>query len=171
MDELTIRDWIEAHLITAHGFRSQTLVRPPSKTVDTTAVVSALQNAYLLRSDTRSGSIWYELAHDQLITPILQDNDAWRAARLESWQRRARDWHTTRRRGLLLLGADLRHAQRRALVLPVTPAERDFLDESATAERDRSVVERTRSYVTQLWALVVVLMLTVVVLLVLLITR
>jgi len=171
MDELTIRDWIEAHLITAQGFRSQTLVRPPSKNADTMAVVSALQNAYLLRSDTRSGSIWYELAHDQLIAPILQDNDAWRASRLESWQRRARDWHTTRQRGLLLLGSDLRHAQRQALVLAVTPAERDFLEESATAERDRSVVARTRSYMSQLWALVVVLAVTVVVLLVLLIIR
>jgi hypothetical protein len=115
--------------------------------------------------------VWYELAHDQLIAPILQDNDVWREMRLEPWQQRARDWHATRRRELLLPEADLQQAQRRALVVAVTPAERDFLDESATAERDRGVVERTRSYVGRLQALVVVLALAVVVLLVLLITR
>jgi hypothetical protein len=169
MDELALRDWIENCLVTAQGFRSQTMVRPASDTADTKAVVGALQNAYLLRSDTRSGSIWYELAHDQLIAPILEDNTAWREARLESWQQRARDWHATRQRDLLLVDTELRYAQRRAHVLTVTPAEQEFLAESATAERDRSVTERMRSSMGRLRLLVAVLGLIVVILIVLLI--
>ncbi len=170
VDELTLRDWFETQLITAQGFRSQTMTRPEARTKDPLAVVSALQAAYLLRSDARSGSIWYELAHDLLITPILEDNAAWREARLEFWQQRARYWHATRERDLLLSGQELRVAQRRAHVLTPSPAERAFLEESTVVERNRSVVERTSSYLGQLRALVIFLALVVVVLTILLLT-
>jgi hypothetical protein len=89
--------------------------------------------------------------------------------RLESWQRRARDWQTKRQRELLLTGVELRHAQRRAGVVAVSPAEQEFLKESAVAERDRSIVERSRSSMGRLRALVLVLLLINVVLAVLLI--
>jgi hypothetical protein len=171
VDELTLRDWFETQLITAQGFRSQTMTRPEAGTKDPMAVVSALQAAYLLRSDSRSGGVWYELAHDQLIGPILEDNAAWREARLEGWQQRARDWQATRERDLLVSGPELKYAQRRASVCTPSPTERDFLEESTLAEQDRSVVERTRSYLGQLRALVIFLLLVIAVLSVMLLTR
>jgi hypothetical protein len=142
--ELAIRDWFETQLITLQRFRSQTLTGPTSANADPAAVALALQDAYLLRSDTRAGSIWYELAHDQLIAPILDDNRSWRSSRLESWQLAARDWHTKHQRELLLRGAQLRYAHRRADFAGATPQEHEFLDESFRAEREQSIIERAR---------------------------
>jgi hypothetical protein len=167
-DELAIRDWFETNLVTTQGFRTQTLTGPPSADAGATAVLSALQDAYLLRSDTRSGSVWYELAHDQLIAPVLDDNQNWRESRLESWQQRARDWRATRQRKLLLAGDELRHVQRHASVRELSPHEQQFLRESIAAERDRSIIARARSTVGLLTVLVVLLSLTVVILVILL---
>jgi hypothetical protein len=167
-DELAMRDWFESNLVTAQGFRTQTLTGPASADAGAGAVLSALQDAYLLRSDTRSGSVWYELAHDQLITPVLEDNRNWRESRLESWQKRARDWRTTRHRELLLAGDELRQVQRHASVRELTPDEQQFLRESIVAERDRSVIARARSAVSRLTGLVALLTLTIVILAILL---
>jgi hypothetical protein len=171
VDERTLREWFEAELITVQGFRTQSMTRPEAKTKDPLAVVNALQAAYLLRSDSRSGSVWYELAHDQLIAPIQQDNANWREAQLEGWQQRAREWQTTRDRELLVSGAELKYAQRRAAICTPSQNERDFLEESALAEQDRSVLERTRGYLLQMRALALLLGIAVVVLTVLLLTR
>jgi hypothetical protein len=143
--ELAIRDWFETQLITVQWRRNQTLTGPVTESADPAAVALALQDAYLIRSDTRAGSIWYELAHDQLITPVLEDNRTWRESRLEPWQQNARDWQATHQRELLLAGPQLRYAQRHAQALDtVTAQEREFLDESARADRERSIFERTR---------------------------
>jgi hypothetical protein len=169
-DEAAIRDWFEGQLVTSQGFRSQTVTGPQSGTVDPTSVALELQNVYLIRSDTRAGATWYELSHDQLIAPILDDNRIWRETRLEFWQRRARDWQTKRQRELLLVGTELRHAQRRAHVLSITPAEREFLAESVAAERAHSIIRRTLYLMNLLKAAVVVLSLVVVVLVFLLLS-
>jgi hypothetical protein len=167
-DELLIRDWFETQLITAQGFRNQTLTGPQSGMASPATVALALQDAYLVRSDTRAGAIWYELTHDQLITPILDDNRNWRSSRLESWQLRARDWQTKRQAELLLTGPDLRHARRRADAMDITPAEREFLDESARVERDRGLIAGIRYAMGVLGCLTLVLLVAVLVLLFLL---
>jgi Novel STAND NTPase 1 len=165
--ELAIRDWFETQLITDQRRRNQTVTGPATGSADPAAVALALQDAYLIRSDTRAGSIWYELAHDQLITPVLEDNRDWRESRLEPWQRDARDWQATHQRELLLAGPELRNAQRHAEALgTVTAQEREFLDESTHADRERSILERTRHAmnffaVLALLELVVILVLVV----------
>lgn len=167
-DELAIRDWFENQLITAQGRRNQTLDGPVAGKADPATVALALQEAYLVRSDSRADSIWYELAHDQLITPILDDNRAWRDSRLESWQLAARDWQTTHQHELLLLGPDLRYAQRRAETLGTTTSqEHEFLAESARAERERSTFQRVR-YAMSFFAITAAVELVVIILLVVL---
>ncbi len=52
------------------------------------AMLDALVSRRLLRSEPRVGSVYYELAHDSLTTPILAYRDAQRAAR----RRRVRWW-------------------------------------------------------------------------------
>ena len=170
-EELAIRDWFEKQLINAQRRRNQTGEGPVAGKADPAALALALQDAYLVRSDTRADSIWYELAHDQLITPVLDDNRAWRISQLESWQLAARDWQTTRQRELLLLGPELRYAQRRAEALGTTTAqEREFLDESASAEQERSRFDQIRYAmgffaISALVELVIILVLVVLLLL------
>jgi hypothetical protein len=167
-EELAIRDWFETQLITVQRRRNQTLTGPVTGSADPAAVALALQDAYLIRSDTRAGSIWYELAHDQLITPVLDDNRTWRESSLEPWQRDARDWQASHQRELLLAGPKLRYAQRRAEALgTITAQEREFLDESARADRERSIFERTR-YAMNFFAVLALLELVVILVLVVL---
>jgi len=170
-EELAIRDWFEHELITVQGLRNQTVTGPRSGDVDPRTVALALEDAYLVRSDTRAGTVWYELAHDQLITPILQDNRAWRYSRLESWQLTARDWQATHQRELLLVGPELRYAQRRAETVGASPAEREFLAESSHAEQDRSVLERMRYTIGLLGLVALLELVAIVVLLALLLLR
>jgi hypothetical protein len=144
-DESAIREWFEAQLITEQHFRSQTLTGPMSGEADPREILAALQDAYLIRSDTRAGSPWYELSHDQLIEPILQSNEKWRSSRLEPWRLAAREWHSTRRSDLLLSGPELRAAQRQAPAVRLAKPERDFLEESARTEQSRSRLERIRN--------------------------
>jgi hypothetical protein len=138
---MAIRQWFENQLI-RDRVRSQTMLAPESG--DPTEVLGALQDAYLIRGDTRADSTWYELAHDMLVGPILDDNRKWRRSRLEPWQLAAREWQADRQLGRLLMGPDLRDAHRHAKDMKLEPFERDFLNESDRVERERGFRVRMR---------------------------
>jgi hypothetical protein len=167
-DEEVIRDWFETQLITVQHFRNQTLAGPSSGEVDSTEVLRALEDAYLIRSDTRAESRWYELAHDQLITPVLDSNRDWRIVHLEPWRRKARDWHDRRENVSLLRGQELRNARHHASGVEVTQAEREYLEESARAEQDRNVLERLHNTIGTLGVIAFLELVLIVVLVVLL---
>jgi hypothetical protein len=123
-DERLIRDWFETELVTPQGLRALTRTRPA------TDGLLELQDRYLIRSESRGGVIWYELAHDQLIRPILEDNAAWRRKHLSPWQLAAFDWQRHDRDRSYLLTGDGLAAARRSLDAggPVLQEhERDFL--------------------------------------------
>jgi hypothetical protein len=167
-DEEVIRDWFETQLITVQHFRNQTLAGPSSGEVDSTEVLRALEDAYLIRSDTRAESRWYELAHDQLITPVLDSNRDWRIVHLDPWRRKARDWHDRRENVSLLRGQELRNARHHASGVEVTQAEREYLEESARAEQDRNVLERLHNTIGTLGVIAFLELVLIVVLVVLL---
>ena len=79
--EWEIRDWFERQLITEQHFRSQTQTNPVSREAYPGKIREALEDAYIIRSDTRAGATWYELSHDNLIEPILESNKRTREAR------------------------------------------------------------------------------------------
>jgi hypothetical protein len=138
-DVRVIREWCEMQLITLQLYRSQTLAGPVSGAVDPHQVLLGLTDAYLLRSDTRAGVTWYELSHDRLIQPILDDNREWRRINLAPWQLVAGDWRANQRSDLLLSGDELRTAQRHASTVTPTEWEQKFLDESLRAEQQHLV--------------------------------
>lgn len=76
--EFDLRAWFEDRLITKE--RTRALVNQGE--IETggldNQVVRELQNAFLLRSESRAGSRWYELVHDRFIDPILRANKEWR---------------------------------------------------------------------------------------------
>jgi hypothetical protein len=78
------------------------------------AVLLALQEARLIRSDSRGDSTWWELSHDTLISAVLDDIRKWLRGRLQPWQLAARAWAEDRQGARLLTGPDLRAAQRSA---------------------------------------------------------
>jgi hypothetical protein len=137
-----IREWFETQLITPQGFRSQT-VRGPVK--DDPEVLRELQAANLVRSDSRSGTTWYELAHDRLIGAVLASNDEWRRSTYPPWQIAAHRWkHDNRPRTMLLSKVELRYAPS-SRSRNLSPDEQEFLRESEEAAFKEGQLRRHRN--------------------------
>jgi len=144
--ERAVRDWVEQQLLTTRGLRQPTLT--PPKVTDPTFVLGVLQQRYLIRDDPRPGGTWWELAHDMLVQPVIEDNRAWQLSNLAAWQVVADEWHRTGRpRDLLLQNSDLREARSAIRKIETTSLEHDFLQESIRAAEEAG---RYRNAVFQL---------------------
>ena len=82
--ERTLRSWFERDLITTDGFRRPVREGPGKSRGG--AVLSELEEAYLIRKDRRNGTDWYELTHDRIVEPIRDSNEVYRH------ERRRRRW-------------------------------------------------------------------------------
>lgn len=84
--EVAVRDWFEEKLITSTGTRG--IVYKDEGLGETGGIpntaVAILENQHLIRREWRSGSPWYELAHDRFIEPIRESNKAFRQAKSDS---------------------------------------------------------------------------------------
>jgi len=169
-DEMALRRWFEQDLI-RNNMRTQALSGPESKTGKPAEILRLLQDAYLVRSDTRADSTWYELSHDTLIGPVLEDNQKWFRGRLAPWRLAALAWAEDRQRARLLAGAELRAAHRDDAAGDPTADERLFLEESERVERDQGAVARMRGYMGTLGTVVALQSILIVVLLAIVIFR
>jgi hypothetical protein len=171
VDELAIRRWFEEQLITKDRLRTQTLMGPETTQKPRGDLMRILQDTYLVRSDTRADSTWFELSHDTLIGAVLDDNRKWERGRLAPWQLAARAWAEDRQRARLLSGSELIAAQHAAESHDLSEDERRFLDESERVERDKGAIARMQSLMGRLGAVVIVQFAVIVVLVVVLIVR
>ncbi|MGH9151599.1 MAG: hypothetical protein ACRD03_04135 [Acidimicrobiales bacterium] len=147
VEERTIRQWFERSLITELRFRGQAQAGPG----DDDRAVRLLQDAHLVRAESRRGSTWYELAHDRLVAPVLADNQAWAEQHLTVFQRQAALWDERGRRDELLVADEILQdgeALAAGPGVPLNAAERAFLEACrkarAAAERERRSARRTR---------------------------
>ncbi|UQX88097.1 hypothetical protein M6D93_17650 [Jatrophihabitans telluris] len=154
-EERIIRDWVQDHLLTEAQFRSQTRTRPAVRNPQ--EVMQYLQRRYLVREDPRPGAVWWELTHDRLIDPVVEDNRLWRDRHLSRWQRDAYEWGRSNRDSRLLLGdrayRAARSATRRA---SLTEVEQAFLDESGKAVAHEGKLRRIQSWLGVFQAILVV---------------
>jgi hypothetical protein len=156
--ERFIRDWLGQELITPQGLRRQV----PQGQYETAGLanelVEALAGHMLLRSDARSGTLWYEVAHDRLVEMIIAGNSKWFARNLAPFQIRAARWDLLRRNGAteevsareLFKGDDLDEAeewQRQRSESEVSAVDRDFLHESRKAWDNGSWKRKARFWV------------------------
>ncbi len=132
--ERALRAWIADHLVTPQGLRTQVLLTPPTTHGLPDAALTALVDAYLLRSDTRRGMTWIELAHDRIVAPLLASNAAWTAVNLTPVQRQAELWARERHESLLLASAD-EAAKQLTGAADWTLTEQAFLAESVKVRR------------------------------------
>lgn len=132
--ERFIREWFQQQLITPQGFRAQTNSFPHERGQD---VLDRLENAYLVRSESGRGQKWYELTHDRMVGPVLDDNRTWFAGRLNQVQRLAAEWSANNEPdGMLVTGEVLLAAEvwlRDAT--DALPGERTFVERSREHER------------------------------------
>jgi WD40 repeat protein len=139
-EQRAVRDWVDGTLITEHGFRSQA-VGGPEGVENADRIVSHLVDSHLLRSESRRGTTWYELAHDRLVGPVRDRNATWRQAHLDPVELQAALWETEGRPDhRLLAGAELEEAKLWAASRSgdLSPTVRDFVDRSEGARRARS---------------------------------
>lgn len=139
--ERIVRAWFDERLINEQGFRTQVLEGPGS---DGAAVLRGLEDAHLIRADSRRGAEWYELAHDRLIEPVRADNAAWRQANLSTLQREASVWDRQSRPAGLLMGGDaLAEAAAWAASHPeeLSDVDRAYLDACQEHERRLQTIQ------------------------------
>lgn len=124
--EREIRDWCERELITPQHVRGQVLAdKRATKGLDN-RVIEALVNAHLLRPEPRRGAVWYELAHDRLIEPVVRNNREWRERNATDLEKQALRWKAGEPKAKLLKGSALRKATRK-LDPDASPAAQEFL--------------------------------------------
>ena len=75
--ERELRSWFEEHLITPAGTRGIVFQDQNHTGGIPNDVVESLADQHLIRPEFRSGSRWYELAHDGFVRPIVRSNLAW----------------------------------------------------------------------------------------------
>jgi WD40 repeat protein len=163
-DERMVRDWFGNELISPAGLRKQ-LQRGGETTGGVpNAIVDAFKERYLLRSELRRGTLWYELAHDRLIEAIRSDNAAWYegqpelrllAVQVKRWQDHLDADHPVAAEADLLAGTLLKQVEdwveRNGRSL--TSSERRFL--AACRERrgreEEKVLAAKRRFRLRLW--------------------
>lgn len=148
-EERKIRDWFSERLITAGGVRRQVLRGAETSEGLSNQVIGKLLDTHLVRAEHRVGAIWYELAHDRLITPIRESNVAWSAAHLNEVQQRAQLWEREGRpSGLLLNDDDLAEAERWINDgAAITDVESRFLEQSRKAQAVQNRERRQNSFI------------------------
>ncbi|MCE7880416.1 MAG: hypothetical protein DYG82_07255 [Candidatus Jettenia sp. AMX1] len=83
--ERRLRRWFDEKLITPAGTRGTVFCDEKSKCTGgvPNKAVEVLQQEHIIRSETRAGAQWYELAHDRFITPIQNSNRSWNKSALK----------------------------------------------------------------------------------------
>ena len=129
--ERRLREWFDKSLVTPDRTRGL-VYRGATETQGLpNSAVHILYQAYIIRTVSRGNDVWYELAHDRLVEPILVDNAAWRQEKLSRLQRQAAVWESENRpKGLLLSGQDLEEAETwaEAHFDELEKGEKDFLE-------------------------------------------
>ena len=143
------REWVGEKLIKG-GIRAQVLRGVGASEGLDNELIDHMVDAHLVRAEQRSSATWYELAHDRLIEPVLENNEEWFNANLTKFEKMAALWESRDRLpGLLLHGPDLVVAREWAKRNHgLTDAEQRFLASSeeaqATADRERRQARRIR---------------------------
>ena len=138
VSEYEIRQWFETKLITSDNIRNMVAQVPGGKSggLEDFVVQEFVRRGDLVRAEKRGGATFYELTHDRLVEPILQNNRDWFEEKSDLIQKRVILWSQQgRNANLLLRGRDLRAARQLAKTRPLTDEEKAFLESSVRQER------------------------------------
>ena len=140
LSEMAVRKWFDQRLITEAGTRGMVYQGETHTAELPNLVVQLLEDRHILKSEIRSGRIWYELVHDRLVEPVQNNNIAWFDANLSLLQRQANLWAAKERpTGLILQGGALSEAEHWATNhrQELLPIDEEFLSACLQARRIR----------------------------------
>ncbi|MDT8307303.1 MAG: hypothetical protein RRC07_15325, partial [Anaerolineae bacterium] len=137
--EIQLRNWFERQLITEAGTRG-TVFHGTTETAGLdNEIVTQLADQFIVRAEMRAGGLWYELVHDRFVSPILQANQAWRAAQ-DPLIRAAEEWDRSGRAApFLFQELQLQEALAHTDPDQAEPIVRDFLVASQDAQNQRTL--------------------------------
>jgi WD40 repeat protein len=152
--ERAIRNWFSESLISVTGLRLPVLLGNEEAFGLSGAVLKALGDRYLIRSEQRHGGIYYELAHDRLVEPVQKSNAAWRK-RLAPFQQAAELWKESGKKNDLLVADEvLEEGERLDGLQKLNKEDRTFLDACrqardarAAREEKKQAQRRKRAYI------------------------
>ncbi len=138
LSERALRTWFGTHLITSANTRGMVYRGTSESEGLPNAAVDILASKYIIRADVRPSGIWYELAHDRLVEPVVTDNLEWRATYKNPVADAYERWVAAGNNlDKLLSGVLLTEASAFAAKNPaeVTKQESDFLATSVVEDR------------------------------------
>lgn len=144
--EAQIRHWCGTALITPTRIRCQVNREPEASGGLPNPAIDSLVDSHLVRAEAARGGIWYELAHDRFIEPILRSNQRAAPSEATRLSEDARAWlKASRDPSFLYSGLRLEEAIRSSKEpgALLSPSESEFLAHSQRAEADAQV-RRTR---------------------------
>ncbi len=153
--EAQIRHWCGTALITPTRIRCQVNREPDASGGLANPAIDSLVDSHLVRAEAARGGIWYELAHDRFVDPILRSNQRASPSSANRLAEDARAWLKSGRdpsflyRGLLLEEA-VRSGKESGGQL--SPQESEFLAHAQKVAADAQVRRARR-----LWFAVAVL--------------
>jgi hypothetical protein len=156
--ERALRDWFGTALITDARFRGQSSTGPAVTGVDVAGVLRELEDRYLIRSDERNATRWYELSHDRMVEPVLANNELWWIHNASRWELRADEWISAGRQPRhLLRGDELRYAKQWLGEHESEAGQhvRELIDASKAARAGESLRQRVSTAISILSILVV----------------
>jgi formylglycine-generating enzyme required for sulfatase activity len=133
ISERLIRDWFDSQLITPAHTRGLVYRGDDNTEGLPNKAVDLLNDAYLIRANVRGSDVWYELAHDRLVEPILTANRNWQVTYFNPIAVALKEWQDSGQNPRKLLrGTGLKEAREFAARNPqdVFEEERAFLETS-----------------------------------------
>lgn len=156
--ERKIREWVADKLISPGGIRNMVLQEPGQKTAGLEHdVIQALHD--LVRAEQRGGATFYELTHDRLVEPIIENNKKWEEEHYSPLQRQAALWNDQGRNdSWLLSGQALEDVEQWAREHPdeLTEHEKEFLKACRAKQVEEQRLAREQSARRQRFVLAVV---------------
>jgi WD40 repeat protein len=153
--EAQIRHWCGTALITPTRIRSQVNREPEASGGLPNRAIESLVDSHLVRAEAARGGIWYELAHDRFVDPILRSNQRAAPSSATRLSEDARAWLKAGRDPSFLYGGlRLEEAVRssKESSVQLSPQESEFLAHSQKAEADAQV-RRARRLVVAVFVL------------------
>ena len=140
VSERVIREWFGKKLITSGGVRNIVLKETSKREGELDdEVIQALQSD-LVRAEKRGGATFYELTHDRMVEPIIENNKDWDIKNSSPFRQQAELWKQSNGKDIYILGdqaLDEANQWAKDHQDKLTDIDNEFLEACRTKQKER----------------------------------